>query len=484
MTGQAFEDLTGEPIPSAMGAGPGPAFGGEFGPPSQGPSHRGPVGGTAAAAGARPGARRWWAWTCGVVLPVAALIAALIATVLLDPAGGTSTGDGGPDGSGSPASSAVDRTRPDRLLDAHAAALLAGNEPGWMDVADPTRPDVVAWYRQLYSTLRALRVTWLEYQIQGAPDGRYGPRAEQVYLRYCVGDVPCDWRSRHATTRLQLQFTERDDRWWVSDILDRADGWASALDPPPWLVEPLQVRRGNGVIVAAPAAVPAVAGKVDIVAVAAAKATGVVNRFARPGTTPPTYLIYLAGSTQWKIWRDDPIDNASTVGVTTTNSPLQVVVILNMDRITPDKLDIVLRHEMGHVITGFGESDTGTTPSTGDTGWAAEGIAEYISWTGQPQADYPRLRSIRTYVRTGRWNGILPIHIDGKDSLATDATYGLNYLIIRYLANTYSEPAMLHFIDELIRNGTTLKLAAREAFGQEWSTITTGITTHLQQIAR
>ena len=295
-----------------------------------------------------------------------------------------------------------------------------------------------------------------------------------------MGGAPCDRHSRHATAELRLQFAQRDGRWWVSDIVDRADGWSTAVNPPPWLVEPLHVSHGNGVIVAAPTATPDLAGKADAVAAAAGRAAGVVNAFAPPGTTPPTYLIYLAGSAQWKTWRDDPIDSARTQGVTTGTSDLQLIVILNMDRITPDELDATLRHEMGHVITLFDGSDVDTSASR----WAAEGIAEYISWTGLPPADYPRLRSIRTYLRTGRWNGTIPIHIDRTDNLATDATYGLNYLIVRYLADTYGQPAMLHFVDDLLRNGSSPKLAAREAFGREWSTVTTGIIAHIRQLTR
>lgn len=53
---------------------------------------------------------------------------------------------------------------------------------------------------------------------------------------------------------------------------------------------------------------------------------------------------------------------------------------------------------MGHVGTLFGEPDSSTSPSP-TNGWAGEGIAEYISRTGLPRSTYPRLRSVRTYLR-------------------------------------------------------------------------------------
>lgn len=155
-----------------------------------------------------------------------------------------------------------------------------------------------------------------------------------------------------------------------------------------------------------------------------------------------------------------------------------------MELIDRDDLDEVLRHELGHVATLFGEPDDKNLiwpPPQHD--WAAEGVAEYIAWAGQPRAAYPRLDDIRTYVRADRWNGSLPVNIDKADRLSASATYGLNYLVIRYLADRYGEPAMLRLIDDLLRNHKTADNATRASLGQPWATIATDLTTHLRNIA-
>ncbi|WP_204014502.1 hypothetical protein [Virgisporangium aurantiacum] len=433
------------------------------------------------------------AWIGGCVL----VCIAVLVTILTAAIASVPTGTGGGDGRGWPASSSaapssapssasssaapVDRTRVDGLLGAHAAALLSGDEAGWLDVADPTRPDVVAWYRQLYSTLRALQVTWFEYRVpREIADGRPGPRPEQVFLRYCLGGVACDWRSHHAVTGLRLQFIERDGRWFVTDVPDRADGWNTAVDPPPWLVDPLQVHRQGSVIVAAPAAL---AGRSSAVLAAAVRATAVVDRYTRPAATPPTYLIYLAGAAQWSTWHDGLGRYDAILGVAVPMSSIQIAVVLRMDRIDPDELDATLRHEMGHVVTLFGEPDSPTSPNPAND-WAGEGIAEYISRTGLPRATYPRLRSVRAYLRAGRWDGALPIHINTTDRQTADATYGLGYLVIGYLADTYGEPAMLRLVDDLLRNGASVTDAARTALGHDWPIVAAGIAAYLRQVAR
>lgn len=270
--------------------------------------------GTCPPPSARPDPHQTWTGrlaflaTSAVVL----ILALAVSVTLIDYSTGDGTGTTPGTGQAqpvSPSAPAIDRTRVDNLLNAHAAALLAGDEQGWLDVADPARPGVVAWYRQLYTTLKALRVTWFDYRVpEEIAGGRPGPRPENVSVEYCLAGVTCDRNSSHATAPMQLQFTERGGRWWVTDVADRADGWKTALNPPPWLADTLHVRCQGAVIVAAS---PALAGRVDSIAAAADRAAAVTNRYIRPTGTPPTYLIYLAGPAQCETWHDRPAPPAT-----------------------------------------------------------------------------------------------------------------------------------------------------------------------------
>jgi hypothetical protein len=104
--------------------------------------------------------------------------------------------------------------------------------------------------------------------------------------------------------------------------------------------------------------------------------------------------------------------------------------------------------------------------------------------TGQPQADHFRLPEVRSYLRAGRWDGTLPIDIDYRDYLAVSATYGLNYFVIRYLADRFGEATMLRLVDDLLRSGKPIENAAPGILGLPWSTLAADITTHPRRIAR
>jgi hypothetical protein len=51
---------------------------------------------------------------------------------------------------------------------------------------------------------------------------------------------------------------------------------------------------------------------------------------------------------------------------------------------------------------------------------------------------------------------MLPVEIDYGDDQATSATYGINYLVIRYLADRFGEATALRLVDDLLRTATSL----------------------------
>jgi hypothetical protein len=446
-----------EPTTPATGAGGG--------------SHAGPGDGRPAAEPIVSAARRWWLRQ----ILIAAVVVALIVTCgayLTARRHGVNPADS--------ASPAPQPSTVDGLLAAQTAALLAGDEDAWIGMVDPARPDLRAWYRSVYTSLRVLQVNYFDQVVLTGSVG--GPtHSTRVLLRYCLAVARCDRYSDHAIADLHLRLRQDGDRWWITEVAELVDGWAKSR-PPPWLPQPLHIRTTGRVIVAAP---PALAALVDTVLPVADRAATAVDRYTRPTARPERYVIYLAGPTEQKLWYGlgpaailDP-RKQNYLGMAMHLSSAQIDVILPADRLENADYPLVLRHEMGHVLTQLGEPDEPTYQDT-FPGWASEGIAEYIGWTGQPPAAYDRLPTIRRYTAARRWNGTLPVNIDYRDRLGASATYGLNYLLLRHLADQYGELAMLAFIDRVLRNGTSPESAALATFGQPWTTLTTRAATAIK----
>jgi hypothetical protein len=281
------------------------------------------------------------------------------------------------------------------------------------------------------------------------------------------------------TVQIGRQVGRHGGRWQITGIVDADERWARS-QPPPWLAQPLHIRGGTRVVVAAPAALAAAA---DTITPLAEQAAAAVERYTRPTARPDRYVIYLAGPGEEARWYGKLRPHPNVIGMAVPLSRRQIDIVLPMDRLEPAHHALVLRHEMGHVLTLLGEpGDHDYRPRIPE--WAAEGIAEYIGWTANPPGDYPRLPGIRRYLAAHRWNGTLPVPIDYADQLATSATYGLNYLLLRHLADRFGEPAMLRFIDLTLRRGDPPESAALAVYGQPWTRLTTQAATAIATTVR
>jgi hypothetical protein len=167
--------------------------------------------------------------------------------------------------------------------------------------------------------------------------------------------------------------------------------------------------------------------------------------------------------------------------VSLSSTDIEVMVVLPDaadKRYTGDGgLEMVIQHEMGHVVTLYNDSQ--------DYGYDSliEGIAEYIAYTGHATWDDYRLADTREYVHEGKWSGqcYLTKEISSSDGLTGSAAYGIGYLTIKYLVGKYGESAMLDFWGSVERDGLTVDESARETFNMAWKTVNTGCASYIRR---
>jgi hypothetical protein len=370
-----------------------------------------------------------------------------------------------------PVSTGPAGTRPDAslssLLNAQSGALIDGNEAGFLTAVDPTATSAVAAYKRMYANLRALHVSTFD---QSADASFVDDRAEvDIDVSYC------------------LIYLCGDAELVVSvDIVDGTAKIVAYTPPPvsaddvapiPWQTSALSVVTGADVIVAADAAEKAQLSRVLPMAERAAVAA---NKYAH-WEEVPTYLVYLAGHRDAAKWFGGILENSDGESVSLSSTDIEVMVVLPDaadKRYTGDGgLEMVIQHEMGHVVTLYNDSQ--------DYGYDSliEGIAEYIAYTGHATWDDYRLADTREYVREGKWSGqcYLTKEISSSDGLTGSAAYGIGYLTIKYLVGKYGESAMLDFWGSVERDGLTVDESARETFNVAWKTVNTGCASYIRR---
>ncbi|MFD0518948.1 hypothetical protein [Paractinoplanes durhamensis] len=90
-----------------------------------------------------------------------------------------------------------------KALDTQAAALLRGDEQGWLAAVDPAQPQLRDYYRRLYTAMRALDVSGWEYFVTSpGPYENWGASWIELdfTIGYCVAVATCT-RYDSALTR-------------------------------------------------------------------------------------------------------------------------------------------------------------------------------------------------------------------------------------------------------------------------------------------
>jgi hypothetical protein len=349
---------------------------------------------------------------------------------------------------------------------AQGKALVAGNEAGYLAIADPNSTDLINNLKLRFANLHAMGVgVWLETVASLQTSGERTWSAD-LTVNYCFGDQNC----------AQAQISEKTS-WSVVNgrlVLSTLDPTpADDNGPRPWETDQLTVQTGKRVVVAST--------KVDAWRVAEAvkiadDAAAITDTFAKWEPPPSRYVIFFAGPNDWKRWYGMNEPNwAAAWSVPVAERVTEIVV--RSDVVAQSDLPVLLTHEMTHVTTLAGPRYGATTSNW----WLIEGIAEYASHLNVPLRDYDGVDATVQYVRT-QWDGNPAVAAPDQNASQVEAggKYGVAYLSLRRIAEKYGKDKMLDFWGRVIHQAETLDQATRDALGVPWTTVKADCATYVR----
>jgi hypothetical protein len=368
---------------------------------------------------------------CGGVL--AAVLAISVTAVVTEP-------DRGPHQVIPAAAAATPLERARRILDRQAAALARGDLRGWLAAVDSGQPALRRRYQDLYRTLRALRVTTVEYRVAASAPLPFA----EVALSYCFAADRCG-----AAIGQALTFRPAGSGYVISGLA------VTSAQPSPWEAGDLVFAQGRQVTVGAPRAL---AGRLAEVVALADRAAAVDDRFAAYAENPqPRYRLFLATGRLWRAWYGGR-EADWVAGYMRPLGPAGGDAVINMSRIRGlTALRSVIQHEFGHVAT-IG----GVAPSHDDM-WLVEGVAEYAA--ARPSPRPPQLSSPLPPSIVLR-----PLR-DGAERAEVTAFYAAARSAVECLAATFGEPRAMEFVRLRLRLGDTLDAASRSVFGRPFAAV-------------
>jgi hypothetical protein len=362
----------------------------------------------------------------------------------------------------------------EQSLDQQAAALLRGDEKGWLAAVDTRRPKLVAHYRSMFRSLRGLGVSQFDYRPYVRPGGKGSSVALGATVTYCFSLTRCPgWTSDEGSgpPRVEQGLTLAPVRGrYVITALTRAPE-VNRLQPTPWESGDLVFARGSRVTVAGPKSQSKNLRRVLAIAEKGAK---INDRFAAYVHNPqPRYRVLLADDTTWKSWYGG-IEGTWTVAYAVPLNNAGTDVVLRMGKLKGDSelLATTIQHELGHVVTlsGIGVRDFD------EDQWLAEGVAEYIGWAPQHATASWRRASVRNAFRGAKRPKTIaskPLSDNASDA-ASDRFYGLGHFAADCMAQQYGERALFDFVRLSLREDNTYDQASRDAFGKPFAAVDRG----------
>jgi hypothetical protein len=353
------------------------------------------------------------------------------------------------------------------MLDAQAAALLRGDETAFVAPADPANAALLNDLHRRFGILRAMNIAGWTETLGGEPERADGGWRATVRIGYCFVVRGCEPVAVPVATR------------WAEgagplSLVEFGSSGASDLGPRPWEVSDLRVAIGPRVVVAV---APRYAGRVPALLAAAEEAAAVADRYARWAAPPDRYLVYLASPEDWGRWYG--VHQAQWVaGYAMPITEHHTEIVLNGQRVTADEVVDTLRHEFAHVVT-LAEVHSDYSARW----WLVEGIAEYVRMVGRPLSEYELLSASRRYVRAGNPTEVSALTEPAVSASTEEASgrYGVAFLSVRWLAERFGEEKMLHFFDQVVRQGVGPPYAAADEFGVEWDEITGDCAGYVRQ---
>ncbi|HEX5596802.1 MAG TPA: hypothetical protein VFX61_12425 [Micromonosporaceae bacterium] len=340
------------------------------------------------------------------------------------------------------------------LLDEQAAALLRGDERGFLAVADPATP-VTAELKRQFQALRALQVAVWRPEARTSPVRSGDEWRMRVSFEHCFVTPAC--RPGPATFDTRWVETESRPRLVALKQVPLADP-----GPRPWQVSRLVVAVGERTLVAT---TEAFRSRLPQLLAEAEEAATVADRYALSGKPPDRYRVFYGGKTEWKTWYGGGQAEWSA-GYATAVGGGHYEVVLNSDGLHSSVLDDLLRHELTHAASlpegGY---------ASGRNWWLVEGLAEFAAAGARPLNRYENLPDVRRLIGDGRWNGRLDAVRPTRATAEWEVggRYGIGYLAVRHLVDRFGEPALLEFFKAVVHDRRSASQAAKQVFGEEWS---------------
>jgi hypothetical protein len=198
---------------------------------------------------------------------------------------------------------------------------------------------------------------------------------------------------------------------------------------------------------------------------AAEAAAAVADTLARWGGSPSRYVVFLASSADWSTWYGfDQPDWAAGVYVNQTDNE----VVVNAPVVPTGDTQELLTHELTHVATLAGGRD-GLSSAVW---WLVEGIADYAMMLNQSLGDYDAIPEVRKFVRDS-WDGDPAIGQPAYGATTEEAAarYGVAFLAVWRMAESYGQDAMLDFFGKVVHDNIPLEDAAPAAYGESWDAV-------------
>jgi len=353
------------------------------------------------------------------------------------------------------------------ILASRAKAVGAGDQKAFLGPVDPANARFVSEQTRRFQVLRRMEVGVYREVVTGTPSD-VGQRRWRLDtdMFYCFGAATCD--AIRLPTETEWVF--RDGRLRLTNIKASTADWNG---PRPWEVDDLQVRVGERVVIAS---MKADASRLADAVRSADRAALVADKFARWHEPPERYVIFLAGSAEWRKWygHEQP-DWAAAWAVPVGNYTTEVVV--RTDSFRASTLQSLLSHELTHVTSLAGDRDGAARTSW----WLMEGIADYAQFLDKPVRQYDALAPTREFVH-GSWDGAVAVDPPGTDASVDEAAahYGIAFLAVRRIADKYSQAKMINFFGAVVHEGQTLDAAARSALGVPWTTVQADCATFIR----
>ncbi|MGK5743021.1 hypothetical protein [Micromonospora sp. URMC 103] len=396
----------------------------------------------------------WTVLTVVVLLLLACGLPAVLVAGVLSERGGPAVLRRAGSGADDPATRAG-RELADRIaavLRRQSAALLAGDQAGFLAVAEPAAH---ADLRRRFAALRALKVTTWRAEVTGLPAeaaGRPGEWRLLVRFQYCFVVPGCQPSPVLAGTRW------RDDGGQPR-LVAVEESKSVETGTRPWEVSELVVATGARTVVAT---TPALRAKLPGLLAQAEAAAKVADGYALGAEPPDRYRIFYAGPAEWKRWYGGGRPKW-TGGYAVTVGGGHHEVVLNSEGAAAG-VDELLRHELTHAASLPDRGYPGTA-----TWWLVEGLAEYAGATGRTVDRYEGLGDVRRLVQSG-WNGRLDGLAPADDASAerVAGSYGVGYLAVRHLVDRFGEPRLLDFFRAVVHERVPVDRAAEQVFGEPW----------------